>query len=267
MQPAPAPLQLTSAAGTYDRMAGLYDAFTAHHDYKLWLGRLLPACVEAGLSGNRVLDVGCGTGKSFLPLLDRGWEVTACDISPAMLEVASHKSGSRAALHVADARSLPRYGEFDLVLALDDVVNYLLDGSELEAFMRGVSANLAPGGVACFDANTLGSYRTFFAETSTEDREDMTLRARGLTPPDAGPRVRAEIVFEAFGPDGRPLMEPALHIQRHHPQLDVIGALDAAGLRAAAVYGHHEDAVLRSPLDELEHAKAIYVATARSEGR
>ena len=52
-----------------------------------------PACPKHGLPGNRVLDAGCGTGKSFLPLLERGFEVTACDQSEAMLDVAASKAG------------------------------------------------------------------------------------------------------------------------------------------------------------------------------
>jgi hypothetical protein len=170
-------------------------------------------------------------------------------------------------LERADARELPQFGEFDLVMALDDVVNYLLDRDELEAFFRGALRNLAPGGRLLFDANTLETYRTFFAETETEVRDGTTLRSRGLTSRDAGPGVLGEVAFEAEGAGGVPLMEPSLHVQRHHPTEVVTSALESAGLRSVAVYGHREDAVLQAPLHELEHAKAIYVAKAWSEGR
>ena len=43
--------------------------------------------------GERVLDVACGTGKSFMPFLARGWDVTACDLSPAMLARAATVAG------------------------------------------------------------------------------------------------------------------------------------------------------------------------------
>ena len=59
-------------------------------------------------------------------MLERGWEVTACDISAAMVELARAKVGDAAELSVADMRELPSFGEFDLVWCLDDAVNYLL---------------------------------------------------------------------------------------------------------------------------------------------
>ena len=255
------------AEQAYERMAGLYDAFTAHHDYELWLGNLIPAAERAGLAGRRALDIGCGTGKSFVPLRRRGWQVTACDISPRMLERARERARGRVRLLVADARALPALGRFDLVYALDDVVNYLADSSELESFLCGAARNLAPGGLVLFDANTLQTYRTFFAEETTETSAGLELTACGRTSPDAEPGVAAEIVFEAREHSGAPAMEPSLHRQRHHPPATVIDALGAAGLDCVAVYGHDEDAVLRQPLDELAHAKAIYIARARSEGR
>jgi ubiquinone/menaquinone biosynthesis C-methylase UbiE len=62
---------------------------------------ILPIARSHGLSGRRLLDVGCGKGKSFLPMLARGWKVTACDISPSMLEIARAKAGDAVDLSVA----------------------------------------------------------------------------------------------------------------------------------------------------------------------
>ncbi|HWB68413.1 MAG TPA: class I SAM-dependent methyltransferase, partial [Solirubrobacterales bacterium] len=75
-----------SAKLAYEAIAPVYDEFTAHHDYELGLGGLLPELERRGLRGKRLLDVGCGTGKSFLPMLERGWEVSGCDISAGMIE-------------------------------------------------------------------------------------------------------------------------------------------------------------------------------------
>src|SRR6478735_8130472 len=92
----------------YEAIAPVYDDFTAHHDYELWLGNLMPALERCGLHGDRLLDVACGTGKSFIPMLQRGWKVTACDISPAMVELARQKVGDEVELFVADMRELPK---------------------------------------------------------------------------------------------------------------------------------------------------------------
>src|SRR6266542_6880644 len=94
------------ARAAYDRFAPHYDAFTAHHDYDTWTTTLEDLARSCGLRGRRLLDVACGTGKSFLPYLDRGYEVCACDISPAMLERAAEQAGDRARLEVCDMRDL-----------------------------------------------------------------------------------------------------------------------------------------------------------------
>lgn len=106
----------------YEAFAPIYNDFTHANDYESWLGRtLLPELRKHGLrEGGRALDVGCGTGRAFRPLLDRGWQVHGCDLSPAMLEVAAREGGEEVTLQVADMRELPRLGEFDLVLSLND---------------------------------------------------------------------------------------------------------------------------------------------------
>ena len=93
--------------------------------------------------------------ESFLPMLSRGWQVTACDLSPAMLALAEAKTREAAELMVADMRDLPTFGEFDLIWALDDAINYLLSLEELEEALRGMRRNLAGGGLLLFDVNDL----------------------------------------------------------------------------------------------------------------
>ncbi len=139
----------------YDAFAPFYDAFTADHDYGAWTRDLEALAVRAGLRGRRLLDVACGSGKSFLPFLERGYEVTACDVSPAMAALAAEKAGDRARVEVHDMRALPVLGAFDLVVCLDDAVNYLLEPGEVVSALRGMRRNLAPGGVLVFDVNCL----------------------------------------------------------------------------------------------------------------
>ena len=110
----------------YAVLAPAYDLLTAGYAYGPWLTAIERVAREHGLRGHRLLDVGCGTGKSFMPLLERGFDVTACDISPEMVDLAQRKAGARADVHVADMRRLPVFGEFDLITCIDDAVNHLL---------------------------------------------------------------------------------------------------------------------------------------------
>ena len=244
----------------YEAIAPVYDDFTSHNDCALWLERLLPHLERHGLSGRRLLDVGCGTGKSFLPMLERGWEVTACDISPSMVDLARGKARGAARLSVADMRELPALGEFDLVWSLDDAVNYLLSTEELALALAGMRRNLAPGGLLMFDVNTLHSYRTFFAEAEVRESRGRKLLWRGRASDDTPPSSIVEASFEAIGPDGEPEIEPEMHRQRHFPEAEVRTALERAGLECLDAFGHHFDAVLEQPVDELRHSKAVFIA-------
>jgi SAM-dependent methyltransferase len=247
------------AEQAYEAIAPVYDDFTAHHNYEMWLGNLLPQLQRHGLHGRRLLDVGCGTGKSFLPMLERGWDVTACDISASMLELAWAKTRGGVKLSVADMRELPAFGEFDLVWALDDAVNYLLSEEELGQALAGMRANLASGGLLMFDLNTLQTYRTFFAETDTVERDGRRLVWRGQAPADAAPGSISEARFEVEAPAGMEV-ETHVHRQRHFPEAVVLAELERAGLECLEVFGHGTDAVLKQPVDELEHSKVVYIA-------
>lgn len=243
------------AQRTYEAMAPVYDAFTGHYESEAWIADLIKVLESHGLTGKRLLDVGCGTGTSFLPMLAAGWEVTGCDISPAMLARAREKAGEGVRLSVADMLDLPLFGEFDLVWALDDAINYLLSPEELGQALAGMRANLAPTGLLLFDVNELQAYRTFFAETTVVERDGQRLIWRGLASAEVPPGSICESEMEV-APG-----EVLTHRQRHFPEAEVRAALAHAGLECLDVYGHGLDGIPTQPL-EPTHTKAIYIARA-----
>jgi SAM-dependent methyltransferase len=251
------------ARRAYEGMAIAYDDFTAHHEDEEWIADLLVALNGHGLQGNRLLDVGCGTGKSFVPMLPRDWEVTGCDISPSMLELAREKASETVRLEVADVLALPKFGEFDLVWALDDTLNYLLSKEELRLALAGMRENLTPTGLLLFDLNTLLAYRTFFAETTVVERQGGRLVWRGLTASDVAPGSICESHLEVISDDekGEHGAETVItHRQRHFPHEEVLTTLELAGLECLDTYGIYTDGIRKQPLDESIHTKAIYVA-------
>jgi len=239
------------ARDTYDAMAGSYDDFNRGYMYERWTGRLLERAQANGLEGNRLLDVGCGTGLSFTPMLERGWRVTGCDVSPQMLEKARAKVGEEVELSVADMRELPLFGEFDLIWAVNDAMNYLLSVEEFEATLRGMRRNLAPTGRIVFDINTLTAYRRFWSGEHVIESGDRRYLWHGGNAEEVVPRG----FYEArFGGDG----EAHVHRQRHFPPVEALAAIEAAGLRCLDLAGE-EDGNLHDEVDEDLHTKAVYV--------
>jgi SAM-dependent methyltransferase len=253
---------------TYDAFAPHYDTFTAHHDYEAWTATLEGLAQECGLRGRRLLDVGCGTGKSFLPYLARGYAVCACDISPAMLEVAAEKAGDRVRLEVCDMRDLPVLGAFDFVCCIDDAVNYALTYDELVSTMSGLARNLAAGGVVLFDINSETTYRTFFGSMSVVMSDDRVLVWDGHVSASFGAGDLAQATLEALRrrEDGTWWRERLVHHQRHHPHATVQSALRRAGLEPVAVRGMRLDGTVTETFDESQNSKAVYVARARGDG-
>jgi SAM-dependent methyltransferase len=242
------------ARQTYDAMAPSFDEFNRRYKHRSWTAKLLEQARDAGLEGRRLLDIGCGTGLSFVVPLERGFEVTGCDISPAMLERARGRADGRTRLLEADMRELPHLGEHDLIWSLNDAMNYLGNEDELEATLRGMRRNLAPGGVILFDLNTLAAYRGFWSRRLVVDGAD----GRRLVWNGLATEVRSGGVFESSYEDGGEGVEPHRHRQRHFPVPRVLAAIGAAGLRTIVVLGEHQGE-LDLGVDEDHHTKAIYL--------
>jgi SAM-dependent methyltransferase len=72
--------------------------------------------------GERVLDVGCGTGEHLLLFMKKGCDITGVEPSPSMLDVAKQKLGSRADLYMGKAEELPfSDNEFDIVTMISSL--------------------------------------------------------------------------------------------------------------------------------------------------
>jgi SAM-dependent methyltransferase len=254
-----------TVAQLFDHFAAFYDRFTAHHDYEDWMSSLEALAREHGLIGRRLLDVACGTGKSLLPMLDRGYEVTGCDASAEMLARALPKVAGRARLLEADMRDLPMLGTFDLVTCIDEPLNYLLEVDDLQAAFESAARCLEPEGIYLFDLNTLHAYRSLFSSDSVHEHDGWLFVWRGLSSDDLPPGSTFEFAIEAFQPlpSGDWARHTSPHAQRHYQPELVRDLLAGAGLECVALRGQFPDGRLEPQLDEQRHTKAIYVCTPR----
>jgi SAM-dependent methyltransferase len=258
----------SAVSAAYDSFAPFYDRFTHDYEYDRWLADIEAVVVSHGLRGARLLDVGCGTGKSFMPLLKRGYDVTACDISPAMVEQARAVAGENAHVEVADARALPDMGRFDLVTCIDDTLNYLLSDEELEMAFAGIARSLRPGGFFAFDLNTLGCYRHYFVRDIAEEVGGAFFCWRGEGDAVAvkpGDVVTAVVEVFAFSDEDLWRRISVRHVQRHHPPQLVERLLRATGFDLVDRRGLATGAHMVPEADEDIHMKIDYFARRTSE--
>jgi len=100
-----------AAARSYDNwLQTLAGRYIDSREKSLMLDLIAPR------GGERVLDIGCGTGDHLLLFRRKGCDVTGIDPSQAMLKMAEEKLGNRADFHVGYAEDLPfSDNEFDIV--------------------------------------------------------------------------------------------------------------------------------------------------------
>jgi hypothetical protein len=184
-----------------------------------------------------------------------------------MLAAAEQKFGPAVRLLHLDARTLPSISPepdrparpaFHLVLMLNDVINYLTDGDDLEQVFAGVKRNLAPAGsLAVFDANTTALFQRDYASGESEQMGATGWQWRGLTDP-----ATQGSIYEAELEDPAGLVR--VHRQRHWSQEEIERAIAESGLQCLAVLGQREvsgEILFSDALCESEDEKAVYFLT------
>jgi len=109
--------------------------------------------------GSRILDLGCGDGKTLSSLAACGWDPVALDFSGHATRLCRKNAGIFAnRVLTADARALPfRDGSFDAVLAFHVVGHMTAEDRTIIA--REVVRVLPPGGVLVFREFSTDDFR------------------------------------------------------------------------------------------------------------
>lgn len=113
------------------------------------INRVETGLIAAHVRGRDVLDVGIGTGRASLPLLERGITVTGIDSSQAMLDECRRRAGGRPIrLEVGDVTAIPfADAAFDSVVSLNVLTHFPNWREVLPEWLRVVR----PGGRLVFD--------------------------------------------------------------------------------------------------------------------
>ena len=167
---------------SYHVLARYYDRLMDEVDYDAWCDYVLDIVGRvqsrgARIAGGRILDLACGTGEFAYRLCQRGFQVTAIDISPAMLAMAEAKARSHdvaVELLQQDMRTFEVFDEYDIVFCLCDSMNYLLYPADWLTTFQRVFEVLSPRGLFVFDVNTPHKLATVYGDqTYAADQGDF----------------------------------------------------------------------------------------------
>lgn len=102
----------------------------------------------------RVLEAGVGTGRLFIDALSHGADIYGIDISPAMLEVLSHKLPGEQHKRFSLQNIIDFHfdDKFDLIIAPFRVFMHLINKEDQLKALNNVFHHLSPGGEFIFDA-------------------------------------------------------------------------------------------------------------------
>jgi SAM-dependent methyltransferase len=88
------------AGRAFDTVATLYDAHRSGYAEELFTD---PSAIAPLGPGARVLEIGCGSGQATTGLASQGFEITAIDPGPSLVEIARHRFGNSPSVRFAVA--------------------------------------------------------------------------------------------------------------------------------------------------------------------
>ncbi len=213
--------------------------------------------------GGRVLEVGCGTGRTLIPCAQAGAEIVGLDLSEDMLsfckreiEKESPEVQQRIKLVRGDMTNFKLDEKFDLITTPFRPFQHLGTVEEQLACLSCIREHLAPGGTFVLDifdpdlefltdtdrASEFGDEPPFIL---TDGREVIvTYRNPSVDP--VRQIVHCEMIFSVTYPDGRKQRHVQKFIMRYTFRWEAEHLLHRAGFKIRSVLGGYNSELVGS---------------------
>lgn len=148
-----------------DHMGRAYDRYAHTKGTAQEISHLIEVLSLA--PGDRVLDVGCGTGRHSHELARRGLTVHGVDVSGRFIDIARDEAPAGASFERLDARALEFVDQFDAVVCLCQGAFGMMtaDGDD-GLVVAGMARALRPGGYLA-----LSAFNAYFAVRYHDDAD------------------------------------------------------------------------------------------------
>lgn len=220
----------------YTVLAQYYDQLTTDVQYEKWANYIQKHFDRHKLPIHSVVELACGTGSLARLLAQRGYSMTAVDISPDMLSVAADKCEGLDILFLCqDMAKLRLLEPADAVICCLDSINYVTRPAQLQKAFSRVFQSLKPGGLFLFDAKTPKALEEADGQVYLDENDELYCVWRG----EYDPRRRIcgfGIDLFSLCPDGSWERDGEYHEEFAYTAQELISYLESAGFSRIKQY-------------------------------
>lgn len=162
---------------SYENLSKFYDLSIEKETIEKW-NKIISKIIDvSNTKVKNILELGCGTGNITVSLLDNGYEIVGIDNCEEMLSICyekTYKYGNKIFLLNQDINKLDLdIYEIDMILAANDVINYLDSETSLLNLFSFANKHLKQDGILLFDYSSEYKFeKTLDGNVFVEDLEE-----------------------------------------------------------------------------------------------
>lgn len=224
---------------SYKEFSQIYDLLMVDIDYEEWTSFIIN---KIGVS-RKILEAACGTGSITHLLGDRGYLVTAFDISSDMLMRAYEKLGRSPGVKLLnmDMTNFKIDDKFDAAICCCDGINYATKQG-VSNFFNNVFMHLNDNSNSkfIFDMSTSHKYKTLFNDTYVYDDGEIFYVWENA-PDNENNQINMEINFFIKDSQNKYTRINEIQTQYIHETQEMVELLTKAGFKNIEIYDDYTD--------------------------